>query len=247
MRVAAIIVNYNMPERAGDLARYFLRHVSGTSVHLVLVDNGSDKSMASGYTTLYLKNNVQTTRGWIEGLKSVKSNLWKVDYYWFLITSAEFVGDEDILTPMVRFMDENTGAVAIHPSLTKDSTSAWKHLINRETGKVRRTWMIDNIASLYRADWFDSIGGFDPALVYAWGIDLETCWKARRDNRSIWVDDRVQIKKVTNIGYTMDRMGMTADERTRLAIQNTDAVFTPRYGRAWRQKLMHEYVTKEML
>ena len=39
--------------------------------------------------------------------------------------------------------------------------------------------MIDNIFSMYKAAWFDSIGWFDPQLRYAWGIDLET-WNDQR-------------------------------------------------------------------
>ena len=100
--------------------------------------------------------------------------------------------------------------------------------------------MIDNIASLYRADWFDGIGRFDPSLIYAHGIDLETCWKARQEGRSLWIHQGSVIRKVTDIGYTMDRMGMTATARNSLAQSNMNAVLGPRYGPNYWEVLLNE-------
>jgi len=105
--------------------------------------------------------------------------------------------------------------------------------------------MIDNIASLYRADWFDSIGRFDPEMRYAWGIDLETCYIARRDNRSLWVDERVKVKKVTNIGYNMNRMKMSASEREQLAGENMRSVLYKKYGSNYWRMMMEANVKDE--
>ncbi len=106
--------------------------------------------------------------------------------------------------------------------------------------------MIDNIASLYRADWFDSIGWFDPALVYAWGIDLETCYKARMQRRDLFVDERVRVKKITDIGYKMNRMGMTAEQRQERAGANMAAVLSSRYGVNWWNIMTQEGVTNDL-
>ncbi len=227
MKTAALIVNYNMPERTDAL----VEAISGLPVDPIVIDNGSDIQPPSKYTTVKLDRNVQTTGGWLAGLEAIKGKGY--EYYWFLITSTR-IPEGDVLSPMVEFMDANPDAVGIHPSLTAESTTGWPHLKNRGTNSVRRTWMIDNIASLYRADWFDSIGWFDPAYTYAWGIDLETCYRARKQGRSIWVDDRVQVEKITNIGYSMNRMNMTADERGRLAYANMMQVLTRKWGKdAW--------------
>lgn len=230
MTVAALIVSYNMPERTDALVEAI-----GGAAYAIVIDNGSDIQPPSKHTTVKLERNVQTTGGWLAGLEYAKG---KYDYYWFLITSAR-IPQGDVLTPMVDFMDATPDAVGIHPSLTAESTTGWQHLKNRGN-TVRRTWMIDNIASLYRADWFDSIGWFDPAYTYAWGIDLETCYRARKQGRSLWVDDRVQVEKITNVGYQMNRMGMTADERGRLAYANMMDVLGRKWGAdAWR--LMTEW------
>lgn len=233
MRTAALIVNYNMPEKTDALVEHIARHVKGCDT--IVIDNGSDIQKPSEYTTVKLAQNVQTTGGWLAGLEAIKGKGY--DYYWFLITSARIPEEEgDILSPMVEFMDSHPEAVGIHPSLTTNSTTGWPHLINRGMNAVCRTWMIDNIASLYRADWFDSIGWFDPAYTYAWGIDLETCYRARKQGRGIYIDDRVQIEKITNIGYQLGRMNMSADERGRLAYANMMDVLQRKWGAdAWHK------------
>jgi hypothetical protein len=253
--VAAIIVNYNMPERAEALARYIWDRVKWPC-DIFLVDNGSDLCAPAPSTTLRLERNVQTTGGWLAGLSQARE---AGEYlgYWFLITSAEFptetqdfaIETQDFAS-VPRLLVEDENAVGVSPALTVDSTTAWKHLIARnnvdpgqdQPGCARRTWMIDNIASLWRADWFDEQGGFDAALVYAWGIDLELCYKARQQGRSLWVHEGCRVKKVTDIGYAMGRMNMTSDERRSLAGANMDEVLRRKYGENWNWKMREEYV-----
>lgn len=242
-KVAIVIVNYNMPERADALAEHIKANVQWEH-DLILVDNGSNLVPPAKNTTIALKHNVQTCNGWLMGLHYADALAVnrgeKYFAYWFLITSAEFVDDTDVLTPMVEFLKSNLSAVGIHPSLTPDTTTHWEQLITRGGKEPRETWMIDNIASLYRADWFDSIGRFDPSLTFAWGIDLETCWRARQQNRTLWVDERVRMKKVTNIGYSMDRMNMSAGQREVQAGSQMCDILSKRYGIRWREMMYGE-------
>lgn len=243
-KVAALIVNYNMPERTDALAKHIRKH-SLWPCDLYVIDNGSDLVAPSQFTNVVIEKNRQTTGGWLEGLSEASR---QGDYfaYWFLITSAEFPpGGADPLSPLASLLVDDPNAVGVHPALTKDSTTSWDHLITRGGEQPRRTWMIDNIASLYRAEWFDEIGRFNPELVYAWGIDLVTCWKARDQGRSLWVHEGSRIKKVTNIGYQMDRMNMKAGERESLAGRNMTAVLSEAYGPNWWQRMMTENVEDE--
>ena len=237
-RTAAIIPNYNMPERADTLATY-IREYCLSPVDVIVVDNGSDLVPPPASTVVQLKKNVQTTGAFLAGLKHADELAERQGYsyyaYWFLITSTEFVDQRDNLTPMVDWLYSHPHAVGIHPALTADSTTSWTHMLTRGGDQPRRTWMIDNIAALYRADWFDGISRFDPRMVYAWGIDLETCWRARFERKSLWIDERCRVKKVTNIGYLMQRMNMSADDRSRLAGDNMRKVLKEKYGRDyWR-------------
>lgn len=240
-KVAAFIVNYNMPERADALAAHlnnFIKH----PLDVYLIDNGSDLKGAARLTNVFLPKNEQTTWGWLAGLDQADKGGGDYFAYWFLITSAALIPKQDTLTPMVNWLEQYPDAVGVHPALTKGSTTAWKHLITRWGFYPRRTWMIDNIASLYRADWFDSIGRFDPDFEYGWGIDLETCYVARQQNKSLWIDERVRVEKITDIGYKMDRMNMTADRRRFLASANMNMVMENKYGNDWRFKMTKENV-----
>lgn len=239
-KVAVVIVNYNMPERADALAEH-IRACVRWPHDLIVVDNRSDLVPSARSTNVRLTHNVQTTGGWLAGLDYADDLGGDYLAYWFLITSAEFVDDSDPLTPMAQLLMDDENAVGAHPALTPDSTTAWKHLHARG-GPMRRTWMIDNIASLYRASWFDAIGRFDPAMSMAWGIDLETCWLARSQDRSLWVHEGVQVKKVTDIGYTMNRMNMSADARRSLAGAEMAEVLGRKYGSDWNNKMRTEYV-----
>lgn len=243
-KAAILIVNYNMPERTNALVERVSRYVRWPH-ELIVIDNGSDLVSPSKHTNLWLPENRQTTGGWLAGLRFADSLDDDFFAYWFLITSAEFPpGNNDPLSPMAQWLVDEPDAVGVHPALTDDSTTAWTHLISRNgSNEPRRTWMIDNIASLYRADWFDENGRFDPALKYAWGIDLETCFKARQQGRSLWVDERSRIKKVTNIGYDLGRMNMSASNREQLAGNNMAEVLSDRYGANWWERMLNEEVS----
>ena len=228
-KVATIISNFNMPERTDAL----VEHISDHEIpcQIVVVDNGSKMVPPSKYTTVSLPDNVQTTGGWLAGLDQAKG----ADYYWIMITSAEFLGPE-VLRPMVDFMDAHPEAVGAHPALSLDST-AWAHLLTQGGDEPREVKFIDNIAALWRASWFDSIGQFDPSLRYAWGSDLETCHVARTQGQTMWVMEPAGMKKVTDIGYTMGRMGMTAERRRELARRNMESVLSRKYGPDWHDRM----------
>ncbi len=243
--IAAIITNYNMPERTDKLCVH-IKEQTRWPVEVFVVDNGSDKMPPSEYTTLHLEKNIQTTGGWLAGLEQVRAKgEWLA--YWFLITSAEFVNDQDPLALMAELLISDENAVGVHPALTVDSTSDWPHLFSCGGDYPRRTWHLDNIASLYRAEWFDAAGGFDPKMTYAWGIDLEIGWKARRDGRGLYIHEGCSIKKITDIGYKMGRMNMTADERRVLADAQMFEVLGKKYGTNWWKRMTGDFVTEEML
>jgi hypothetical protein len=134
---------------------------------------------------------------------------------------------------MAVFLRDNPDAVGIHPALTNDSTTHWEHMKSRGGAEPRRTWFIDNICSLYRRTWWDDIGGFDARLTYGWGIDLETCLIARRQNKSLWIHEGCLVKKVTDIGYTMNRMRATSEQRRKNAAYNMARVLELKHGPNW--------------
>lgn len=238
-RVAVLIVNYNMPERADEIAAAVGR--SSWPCDAILIDNGSDIMPPAKHTTLQLEKNVQTTRGWLAGLAYAREH-GPYFAYMFCITSAEWMRGDPVAA-CAQVLADDPNAVGAHPALTPDSTTAWHHLKARGGAVLRPTWMIDNISSMYRADWFDAAQRFDPRLIYGHGIDLEACWMARKEGRGLWVTEAAGVRKITDIGYSMNRMNMTADERNRRANVNMREVLPARYGEAFWERLTTEYVT----
>lgn len=244
-RTAVIIPNYNMPERTDALVEYIMAHAKAPH-DIIVVDNGSDLVHPSKYTNVRIKENRQTTFGWLEGLREADLlEKQKEAYfaYMIMITSTEFVERSgDPLTPLVELLVNDERAVAAHAALTPDSTSAlMDNMADRGTGMPRQTYLIDNIAALWRADFLNSIGRFREELTMGWGVLPETCWKARLNRRGLWIHEGILVKKVSDIGYTMNRMNMSAEERRVLASREADEVLAPIYGPDHRERLAHEW------
>jgi len=245
-RTAVIIPNYNMPERTDALVEYIQENAKAPH-DIFVIDNGSDLVPPSKYTSVCIRENRQTTFGWLTGLKEADFMEDQIGAFYFaymvMITSAEFVKESgDPLTPLVEFLDKNRKAAVIHAALTKDSTTALaEQMMDRGTGKPRRTYLVDNIAALWRADYLNRIGRFREELTMGWGVLPEVCWEARRDRKTIWIHEGTLIKKVSNIGYTMNRMNMTAKERGKLASAEARRILEPIYGENFNEKLGHEW------
>jgi len=239
-RIACIVPNFNMPERTNAITDYIFKNCQHNKPEIIVVDNGSMLEMPRPYAAVVsLKDNVQTTNGWLMGLHyaDALARKYKGSFfgYWLIITSADFTAEsKDPLAPMVEMMEKDYHTVGVSPALTEDSTTSWLHMKAQGHNGPRKTWMLDNICTLWRADWFNSIGRFDPALWYAWGVDLETSYKARTQGKSLWICEEVKVRKITDIGYAMDRMGMSAEKRKLFARANMDEVFTAKYGENWR-------------
>jgi GT2 family glycosyltransferase len=244
-----------MPEAADAIAEGLLDYEQQSHYDLYLVDNGSDLRAPSQYTTVRLPENCQTTGGFLAGLAAAKKS--KVDYlaYCFMITSTRWGQNYIGISDALNIMESGPDIVGYSPALTHESTTAWHHMKTRSQSYQedevilpfqRDTWMIDNICAFWRADWFDSIGWFDPHLTYAWGIDLETCYKARQQAKRIVLDDFWTVHKTTNIAYQMNRMNMSAEDRAKNARAEMTRVLKSRYGDNWEFKMREEYVTEAM-
>lgn len=235
-RVCVILVNYNMTENVDRLIDS-LKHLTKHPTDFYVVDNGSDITKPSKYTTISLTKNIQTCNGWLMGLHyadciSLIEN-FKYLAYCFLITSLYIDDDKDIISVLIDKMINDDDIVGIAPSLSPDSTTAHKHLYNQGNNKLRSVKFIDNLCSLYRADWFNDIGRFNPEMTYAWAIDIETGYLARKNNYDIYIDDSITIKKISDIGYKMDRMNMSANDRSLNARSQMNNYLSEKYGNDW--------------
>jgi len=247
-RVAAIITNYNMPEATRRIYSDLRYSYSGTySVDVIVIDNASEYKYKYVNPTLRLPKNIQTTGGWLAGLmcSDILAMSWGEPYFAYIIigTSIEIDADVDYITPMATWLETHPDAVGIMPALKVESDiEVWRHMLSNGGTEPRQVKGLDNLFTMWRADWFNEIGRFDPELIYGWGLAEETAWKARRDGRTMWIDERVRMVKHQDIGYKMDRMNMTAQERRLYGMQNVCSVMEKKYGEDWMDKLNKEYM-----
>ena len=251
-KVAVVLLNYNMPERAEDIIAHVLARVE-VPCELIVVDNGSDLVSPAMGTNLFLEKNVQVANGFRMGLAYADAiaawERFEFFAYWFLITSLEFLPDDlsDPLSPLLEEMVNDSDVAMVIPSLSPDTYTAWEHQIWRPVldqpgGKTRETWGTDfYLAGLVRASWFNKIGRFNPKLRFGWGVCSEVNWMARRDGMKILLHNEVIIHKETNIGYVMDRMNMTAEDRGTLSSDEMNYILDQKYGAGALEKLGHEF------
>lgn len=240
-KVAVIIVNYNMVERTNQIVEYLKNNIHHPH-DIIVVDNGTLLVNKSQYTLLDLKENIQTTNGWLMGLHyadSIENTTGQKYYaYCFVITSMKMVNNKkDILTTMVNTLTRDNQVVGIHPSLTSDSTLPWKNMKNKNGIELEQLFFIDNNFSCYRASWFNKIGRFTPLQTYAWGIDIETGYIASMQNKKIIVDHTILVKKEQDIGYKMNRMGMTSAKRKENAQNQSHEYLRNKYGKNFEKIL----------
>lgn len=250
-KTAIVLLNYNMPERADDAAANILARVQ-VPYELIVVDNGSDIMEPADSTTLRLSKNVQVSNGFRMGLAYADAiaawERFEFFAYWFLITSLQFLPDEDYdpLARLLKPMVDDPQVAFVVPTLTPETVTAWEHMKNRGGSGTRETWGTDfYLAGLVRADWFNTIGRFNPALRYGWGICSEVNWRTRVQGLEILLHEDVMIRKDTNIAYEMGRMGMSAEDRATLSSDEMNYVLTQKWGEGALEKLGHEYRKSE--
>jgi len=240
-RIAIIVTNYNMPEATNAIWDYVQKYVDYPH-DFIIVDNASDLVAPSKHTVLHLPENTQTCGGWLAGLNYADTLEKQYLAYVIVGTSIELLPSHDHIKEMAEFLLENDDAVGITPAIVDSEIPCWFQILTGGTGKPRRVWGIDHLFTMWRADWFNSVDRFDPKLIYAWGLAEETCWQARRDGKSLWVHDGIEMKKHHNVGYKMDRMNMTWEDRSKNAMENLYAVMPGKYGEDWMKRLSTEFI-----
>jgi hypothetical protein len=236
-RVAIIIPNGGMSEVTHTLCEHVERNTKSL-YDLVVVNNPLGDYF--GPNTLDYVSPLGMTQAIIKGLEYISNNLHDIFAYWLITTSIEFMFDEDYLTPMLNCMIARPEVVMVSPA-TNDM--AWDSMKQNPTRTHRNTWGVDNVCLLIRKDWFDSVGWYDPDLKMGWGTTLETCWKARRDNKKIVVMDHLMIKWNDGIAHKMGRrQGVDRATHNRFASEEMASVLGQKYGGAWLKKMTTEYL-----
>jgi|EP01043_Picozoa_sp_COSAG02_P013346 hypothetical protein len=154
--------------------------------------------------------------------------------YWIWITTSEYVEKKDILTPMAEAMIADPQIAGVSPYLSADSLpKTWPQLYRQKGAKdtdIKDVNFLDNLATLWRAEWFDSIGVFDPDELRGFGVDTENSYLARLSGRRVVVHQGVSIRKTSGVAYKMKRMNANGAKRGDVATKEMRNCLGFRYG-----------------
>ena len=229
-KVAIIIVNYNTKQKIDEIIKNIKETVK-YSHDIILVDNGSDVLERSEHSTIILKDNIELTNGWLVGVKYANSleiiNNEKYFAYCFASSRTEFVEkNKDIVEIMVNKLKQDSNIVGIHPSLTADSKTNYKNMINIKDGINQELFFIENIFSCYTANWFN-INSFYKELKYDVGNDINLGYVASLDNKKIILDNTIFVK--SNSFYSNTKENLSEDELK----NNMKEIFKNKYGKIY--------------
>ena len=74
---------------------------------------------------------------------------------------------------------------------------------------------------------------------------METSYLARRDGKKLLLINDYQIRKISDIGYNMNRMNMSSNDRYKKARNQVDVHFKKKYGEKYNEILMNSYIPKK--
>jgi GT2 family glycosyltransferase len=243
-KTGIVICSYNMPEYTNGL----VDHILGTthrSYDLIVVDNGSDLTNLSQYTTHRLDKNIQMVPGFMYGLDQLDGEYYA---YWLITTSVRFdtKDQRDYLDKLLDVLENDPLSYAAQPATLfmgiERERSAWKNLLEPlSSGVPRRVWATDYACTLYRADRFHQLGLWNKNLTRGWGVGSENFYLARKEGWHIYNHDGIVMFHDQGIGYQMERMKETAKERARKATEECDREFIPKYGNNYLEFLNWSY------
>lgn len=236
-RAAVIVLNYNMPEAADKWVETIRERVAYPH-DLIVVDNGSDKAAPSQHTTIRVEKNTRTTGGLRLGIEYADMRGLieygaRPDYYWTLSTSTELEHcDGDPLAMLIEGLESKPTGVAIAPAFTGDLTS-WTHKVFEwdETNEIKRIPSIP--FGVMNSGWYQAIGGFEQRLTHSWGLEHDMAFQADFMGVTSWLHNGVRLRVREFIGYEMERMDMSKDERDADARREMDEVLTEKWGDLW--------------
>ncbi|GAG43004.1 unnamed protein product, partial [marine sediment metagenome] len=150
-KTAIIINSYNMSEWTDNLVEH-IHHTVKVPYELIVVDNGSDIVEPSRYTNYWIPENVQMTKGFMQGVRFADSMDEDFFAYWLIITSVNFYDmykNEDYLKIdplelLLKVLVDDPKTYAVQPAFTFNEGSAWKaHHEPRGGRKPRRLWALE--------------------------------------------------------------------------------------------------------
>jgi GT2 family glycosyltransferase len=188
-------LNYNQPELTDNLVKQLHRGNDLLKHELMIVDNGSTKSLAQS-TTHRLEENIFFGGGLNVILRHFLDS--KHDYFVLFNNDLIFHGPR-LIENMLNEMRMNDLSL-YSPSITNTGADQcfWKQMWNWGTYSVRQVPFIDFMCPVFRRDLAEYIIQFPAELFLGWGPDFYAGIKAEEGNFKVGVSDTITLSHLVS-------------------------------------------------
>lgn len=233
--IAVVVCNYNQPAETDALVEFLLDRQT-LRLQFVVVDNGSDKTNPSQYTTLCLPTNQRKAGGLLAGFEAAKK--LRPEVYWFLSTSWTFEPfDRDPAADLAATLYSIDNAVSICPGFTGEVNGKPHKEGAARDGSHWHLTKLPGPYAMFRAGWIEQAGLIDPALTNAWGAEFELHRRALDEGKVALVSDDVRVRVKECDVYKKGLAECSFDEYCRRATAEMWSVLGAKYGPNWPQIL----------
>lgn len=258
-RVAVLVISHNYPSLTDSLCEKIIDKTKGVPYDLHVIETGSDLTMLSKYTTLWVKDGCRMTRGW-NLLKSYADSTLRyktgLEYsaYMLFVNDAEFLDDQDMISILYKEMMDRPDCGQIHPYQVG---KPFPHVrLNKVTeNETRKESFSEIVCPMIRASAWEACGPdlLDNRFFYGWGLDYDIPYQMHQEGYRIYITDKVGVKHIGYTSYTnrdITKETMDAMQFSNVARHNMHEGFINKYGKDWMQKIVDgvpKDVSKEAL
>lgn len=258
-RVAVLVVSHNNPELTDSLCEKIIQNTKNVIYDLHVIETGSDISLISKYTTLWVSDGCRMTRGF-NLLKqyadtTLKYKLGeKYSAYMLFVNDAKFIDDQDIISILFNEMKKIPNCGQIHP-YQQNISYPHNRLSKLTTNITRKESFAEIICPMISAEAWKKCGDdlLDNRFFYGWGLDYDIPYQLHKNGFRTYITDKVGIYHspfTSYINKEKTKEKLDKEEFIFLARKNMHDEFFKKYGKNWMKDMLEslpEDVPKEAL
>jgi len=193
-KTAIIIVSHNNKAITTKLCNQIQKYTK-TEYDLLVVETGSKPNeIVTDYPALIAPDGIRMTNGFNLGIFYMKQRekIFNIHYnnFWICVNDTLHY-DIDTLSPMVKFMNNNSDCGEIHPFI-ENSPSPYLH--KKLDGKKARAESFCEIVCPLLSRKAIDLDLLDSRFYYGWGIDYSLTKTLYDNNLKIYVSNEVGVK-----------------------------------------------------
>lgn len=215
-------LNYNQPELTDNLVKQLRLDNTFNQHELMVVDNGSNKPLASS-TTHQLPENLFFGGG----LNVVLEYFLNSDHDHFALFNNDLIfHGPRLIENMLKEINKNNIDL-YSPSITNSSFGQchWKQMWNWGTGKVRKVDFIDFMCPIFNRKISEIIKSFPNELFLGWGPDFYAGIVSEKNNLNIGVSDNITLTHLVGQTFKSNAIEINESEFCRQADKNMHEYF----------------------